>query len=324
MSHPGLQVADGQGGTCFSLCLRVCERIFDTGCYDKIAIEDVRNAADVLRPVYEASDGVDGFVSIEPPPQLTADTTGTIQEARRLYRVVSRPNLMIKVVATKDGVAAVEALIAEGMNINITLIFSLHHYEAVASAYIRGLGRCQSPERVASVASFFVSRVDTQVDKALAAIGSPEAMALRGKIAIANAKAMYRRFREIFGGEEFERLRRRGAHVQRPLWASTGTKNPAYSDVLYVEELIGPDTVNTVPPDTLAAFRDHGHVRGDTVLENGPEAESQVRALSGMGIDLDTITDKLQVDGVASFASAYDQVLDAIRNKRRDMPGVAV
>ena len=292
--------------------------------YDEIAIEDVRNAADVLRPVYEASGGADGFVSIEPPPQLTADTKGTIQEARRLYWAVSRPNLMIRVVATKDGVAAVEALIPEGLNINITLIFSLHHYEAVASAYIRGLGRCTSPEKVASVASFFVSRVDTQVDKALDAIGSPEALALRGKIAIANAKAMYRRFREIFQGDEFISLRQKGAWVQRPLRASTGTKNPAYSDVLYVEELIGPDTVNTLPPDTLAAFRDHGRVRGDTVLENPAEAESQLRALSVLGIDLNAITDKLQVDGVASFASAYDRVLDAIRKKVQDGPRVSV
>jgi transaldolase len=290
--------------------------------YDEIVVEDVRNAADVLRPVFEASAGADGFVSIEPPPQLASDTAGTIEEARRLHRIVNRPNLMIKVVATKDGVAAVEALIAEGVNINITLIFSVHHYEAVAGAYIRGLQQCKSPDKVASVASFFVSRVDPQVDKVLDAIGSPAALALRGKIAIANAKAMYRRFREIFEGGEFSVLRGRGARVQRPLWASTGTKNPAYSDVLYVEELIGPDTVNTVPPDTLAAFRDHGRVRGDTVLENEPEAESQLRALSSLSIDLDSITDKLQIDGVASFASAYDLVLKAIGKKRRDMPRV--
>jgi transaldolase len=292
--------------------------------YDEIAIEDVRSAADVLRPVFDASSGADGFVSIEPPPQLTADTKGTIQEARRLHRIVNRPNLMIKVVATKDGVAAVEALIAEGVNINITLIFSLEHYEAVAGAYIRGLQQCASPEKVASVASFFVSRVDTQVDKALDAMGSPQALALRGKIAIANAKAMYQRFRQIFAADEFERLRRRGARVQRPLWASTGTKNPTYSDVLYVEELIGPDTVNTLPPDTLAAFRDHGRVRSDTVVENMAEAEGQLRALAVLGIDLNAITDRLQVDGVASFASAYDRVLGAIGKKMQDRQRVSV
>jgi transaldolase len=212
---------------------------------------------------------------------------------------------MIKVVATKEGVAAVEALIAEGLNLNITLMFSLRHYEAVAAACIRGLQKCHEPAKVASVASFFVSRVDTQVDKALDAIGSPQALMLRGKIAIANAKAVYRRFQEIFMGGEFASLRRRGARVQRPLWASTSTKNPAYSDVLYVEGLIGPDTVNTLPPVTLAAFRDHGHVRGDTVLDNWPEAESQLRTLSNMGVDLNAITDRLQVDGVASFTSAY-------------------
>ena len=219
--------------------------------YDELVVEDVRNAADVLRPVYEASGGADGFVSIEPPPQLTADAEGTIREARRLHRAVGRPNVMIKVVATEDGVRAVEALIAEGLNINITLIFSLRHYEAVAAAYIRGLQRCASPAQVASVASFFGSRVDTQIDKALDANGSPGARALRGKIAIANAKAMYQRFHEIFYGEQFSILRNRGARVQRPLWASTGTKNPNYSDVLYVEELIGPETVNTLPPTQL-------------------------------------------------------------------------
>lgn len=290
--------------------------------YDEIAIEDVRNAANVLRPIYDASGGADGFVSIEPPPQLTADTKGTIHEARRLHEHVDRPNLMIKVVATKNGVAAVDALIAEGINVNITLIFSLHHYEAVAGAYIHGLQRCKSPDKVASVASFFVSRVDTQVDKALETIGSPDALALRGKIAIANAKAMYRRFREIFQGDPFIAMRQKGARVQRPLWASTGTKNPAYSDVLYVEELIGPDTVNTLPPDTLAAFRDHGRVRSDTVLENEGESDKQLRALSSLGIDLNAITDKLQVDGVATFAAAYDRVLSAIGKKRPGYPHV--
>lgn len=291
--------------------------------YDGIAVEDVRNAADVLRPVYEASGGADGFVSIEPPPQLTSGIQSTVQEARRLRQLVNRPNVMIKIVATKDGVAAVEALTAEGLNINITLIFSLHHYEAVALAWIRGLQRCPSPEKVASVASFFVSRVDTQVDKALTAIGSPEALALRGKIAIANAKAMYQRFREIFQGHEFSALQQRGARVQKPLWASTGTKNPDYSDVLYVEELIGPDTVNTIPPETLAAFRDHGRVRGATVLDNGPEAQNQLTALANLGVDLNLIADRLQVDGVASFASAYDRVLAAIVTKRRELASVS-
>ena len=177
-----------------------------------------------------------------------------------------------------------EALIAEGLNINITLMFSLRHYEAVATAYMRGLQRCREPGKVASVASFFVSRVDTAVDKALDAIGSPQALTLRGKIAIANAKVVYRRFQEIFTGDEFASLRRRGARVQRPLWASTSTKNRAYSDVLYVEELIGPDTVNTLPPDTLAAFRDHGHVRGDTVLGDWLRGGKPVFFASGFSV----------------------------------------
>jgi transaldolase len=232
---------------------------------------------------------------------------------------VDRPNLMIKVVATPEGVQAVEALIAAGVNVNITLMFSMAHYEAVAGAYIRGLQRCSAPEKIASVASFFVSRVDTQVDKALDALGSPEALALRGKIAIANSKKVYQRFREIFDGDEFSALRKKGAHLQRPLWASTSTKNPSYRDVLYVEELIGPDTVNTIPPATMKAFRDHGRVRGDTVQENLPEADAQLQALAKLGIDLKAITDKLQVDGVVAFASAYDRVLGALEKKRNKM-----
>jgi transaldolase len=287
--------------------------------YDALSIEDVRNAADVLLPAYQESGGADGFVSIEPPPQLTCDTQATVQEAHRLWRIVNRPNLMVKVVATKEGVKAVEALIAEGINVNITLMFSLSHYEAVAGAYIRGLQRAKEPAKVASVASFFVSRVDNQVDRALETLGSAEALALRGKIAIANAKNVYRRFTEIFYGDDYSVLRQRGARVQRPLWASTSTKNPKYRDVLYVEELIGPDTVNTLPLPTLNAFRDHGRVRGDTVQENLSAAQDQLRTLSNLGIDLNALAEKLQVDGVASFASAYDRVLAALDKKRSNM-----
>lgn len=280
--------------------------------YDDLAIEDVCHAADVLRTSYEESGGADGFVSIEPPPQLTRDTAGTIAEAQRLWRIVDRPNLMIKVVATADGVRAVEALISEGINVNITLMFSLRHYEAVATAYIRGLDRCQRPERVASVASFFVSRVDTQVDRALEQNGASEARALEGRIAIANAKIVYQRFREIFYGEPFSVQRKRGARVQRPLWASTGTKNPRYSDVLYVEELIGAETVNTIPPATLDAFRDHGHVRGDTITSDLPGARESLEALAHLGIELESIAGKLQVDGISAFAADYDRVLAAL------------
>jgi len=284
--------------------------------YDALSIEDVRDAADALRPAYQESGGLDGFVSIEPPPQLTRDTQASIDEGQRLWRIVNRPNLMIKIVATKEGVQAVEELIAAGVNVNITLMFSLSHYEAVARAYIRGLQRCKEPEKIASVASFFVSRVDTEADRALEALGSPDARALRGKIAVANTKKVYQRFKEIFYGDDFSVLKRRGARVQRPLWASTSTKNPQYRDVLYVEELIGPDTVNTLPLPTLTAFRDHGRVRGDTVQENLSVSEDQLRTLSNLGINLNAITEKLQADGVASFASAYDRVLAALEKKR--------
>jgi transaldolase len=283
--------------------------------YDKLAIEDVTSAAGLLRPIYEESGGADGFVSIEPPPQLTKDTASTVTEARRLWHAVNVPNVMIKVVASRDGIRAVEQLIAEGINVNITLMFSQQHYEHVAQAYLRGLARCRRPDRVASVASFFVSRIDTVVDRALEANGSVEALALRGKIAVANAKVAYRRFREHFSGEAFAAHRQRGAKVQRVLWASTGVKNPAYRDVLYIEELIGPDTVNTIPPDTLESFRQHGKVRGATVVENLEEADDQLRSLETLGINLDEIAEKLQLDGIAAFAAAYDKVVAALDKK---------
>lgn len=285
--------------------------------YDELAIDDVRHAADVLRPSYEESRGADGFVSIEPPPQLTRDTAATIAEARRLWRTVDRPNLMIKVVATREGVAAVEALIAEGINVNITLMFSLRHYEAVANAYMRGLEKSSQPERLASVASFFVSRVDTAVDRDLEQIGSNEALALRGRIAIANAKLAYSRFREIFHGDLFSAQRNRGARVQRPLWASTGTKNPQYRDVRYVEELVGPDTVNTMPLVTLEAFRDHGRVRGDTAMEDVVDARKALDTIARLGIDFDSVAEKLQIDGISAFARDYDRVLGALDKKRQ-------
>jgi transaldolase len=233
-----------------------------------------------------------------------------------LWEAVDRPNLLIKVPATRDGTPAIETLIAQRINVNITLMFSLAHYEAVASAYIRGLERNAHPEKVASVASFFVSRVDTAVDPLLEAVGTPEALALRGKIAIVNSQRVYGRFREIFYGEAFTTQKARGGRVQRPLWGSTSTKNPAYSDVLYVESLIGPDTVNTVPLDTLNAFRDHGQVR-TTLLEGLEEAHQNLARLPEMGIDLDAITEKLQVDGVAAFAASYDKLLAALDEKRK-------
>ncbi|MGE5205420.1 MAG: bifunctional transaldolase/phosoglucose isomerase [Chlamydiota bacterium] len=283
--------------------------------FDHLEIEDIQMAADILRPVYDQTDGADGFVSMEVPASMAHDTAATLREAQRLWRAVVRPNVMIKVPATPEGIPAIEALIAEGINVNITLMFSLGHYEAVAAAYLRGLRRNQNPSKVASVASFFVSRVDTMVDAALEKIGTPEALALRGKIAIANSKRVYRRFKEIFQGTPFSEFQRRGARLQRPLWASTSTKNPAYRDVIYVEELIGPHTVNTLPPATIDAFRDHGKV-APTLEAGEQEAEAALARLAQVGIDLNQVTEQLSVDGVEAFDKSMRQLLDSLREKR--------
>jgi len=282
--------------------------------YEELAVRDIRAAADVLRPVYDASNSSDGFVSLEVAPDLAHDTAGTIADARRLWAWVDRPNLMIKVPATAEGIPAIEALIADGINVNATLMFSMDDYEAVAQAYVRGLERCAKPSTVASVASFFVSRVDTAVDAELEAVGTPEALALRGKAAIANACLAYRRFEEIFHGPDFERLKSRGAQVQRPLWASTSAKNPAYPDVLYVEELVGPQTVNTIPAPTLDAYRDHGKPR-NALKEGMATADSVMEGLEAHGIDLKAVTLKLQSDGVAAFAGAFDDLLASLTEK---------
>lgn len=284
--------------------------------FDILEIEDIQAAADVLRPVFDSTRGADGFVSIEVSPKIAHDTAESISEARRLWKAVNRPNLMVKIPATREGIPAIFTCISEGININITLMFSLEHYEAVANAYISGLERAKDPARVSSVASFFVSRVDTAVDAMLEKMGTPEALALRGKIAVANAKLAYKRFREVFSGDRWEKLARRGARVQRPLWASTGTKNPAYSDVLYVEELIGPDTINTMPPATMNAFRDHGRVRGETISENVAEAEASIAKLAKLGIDLHQVTEKIQEDGVVAFIESLDKLLETLEEKR--------
>jgi transaldolase len=283
--------------------------------FESLEIQDLQMAADILRPVYDQTEAADGFVSIEVSPRLAHDTAASIAEAQRLWKAVSRPNLMVKIPSTVQGVQAVEVLIAEGININITLMFSLAHYDAVAQAYLRGLKRNAKPHQVSSVASFFVSRVDTEVDRALEAIGTPEALSLRGKIAIANARVVYSRFREIFLGTPFEEFRRRGARLQRPLWASTGTKNTAYSDVLYIEQLIGPHTINTIPPATLNAFRDHGQVQ--PTLEAGEQDALQALArLAKLGIDLGAITEKLLVDGITAFTYSLDELLASLNKKR--------
>lgn len=282
--------------------------------YEALTVADVQDAADILRPVYERTQGADGFVSLEVSPLLARDTQGTIEEARRLWRAVARPNLMIKVPGTAEGVPAIEALIADGIHVNVTLLFSLAQHEAIARAFIAGLQRAADPSRVQSVASFFVSRVDNVVDKALE--GRAEGADLRGRIAVANAKRAYALYERIFGEPTFRALAGRGARVQRPLWASTGTKNPAYSDLLYVETLMGPNTVNTLPPATLAALRDHGRAR-DTIGEELAQADAQVARLRGLGIDLDAATVTLQEEGVALFAKSYRELIAALDAKRR-------
>ena len=287
---------------------------------ERLVVEDIQSAADVFRPVYRDSDGLDGFVSLEVSPGSAHDTEATIAEAQHLWHVVARPNVMIKVPATREGIPAVEALTAAGINVNITLMFSLDHYEAVAQAYLRGLDRHPNPRHVASVASVFVSRLDTVADRLLQEIGSPEALALRGTIAIANARRIYRRFREIFQGERFAGLTRRGARVQRPLWASTGTKNPSYSDVLYLEALVAPDTVTTVPPETMDAFRDHGRVRVTLgTEETDVEATATLDKAAALGLDVHAITEQLQIDGIAAFASSFEQLIDTVGMKRRGL-----
>jgi transaldolase len=290
--------------------------------YD-LALADVTVAADVFRPVFEGTDRADGFVSFELEPRLARDTGGSIEAARELFERIGRPNVMIKVPGTEEGVPAVEELTALGVNVNITLLFSVELYEKVACAYIRGLERRLQAglplDTIASVASFFISRVDAAVDPML-----PEGSPLRGTVAIANAKLAYDRFRRLFSAVRWEPLARAGARVQRPLWASTGTKNPAYSDVLYVEELVGPDTVTTVPEATLDAFRDHGVVRPRAVLEGIQEAETVLGLLPHQGIDLRRIADQLLEAGLAAFQADLDELLRVIEEKLEEVHSAAV
>jgi transaldolase len=278
-------------------------------------------AADVLRPVFDRNRGADGFVSLEVSPTCAGDTDATIAEARRLWFDVARLNVMIKVPATSAGIPAVEVLIAQGINVNITLMFSLEHYEAVASAYRHGLTR-HAGRHVSSVASIFVSRLDAVADPLLQAIGTPEAQRLRGTIALANARRIYRRFVEIFHGEPFVDARRHGARMQRPLWASTATKDPRYSDVLYLEGLVAPDTITTVPPATLDAFRDHGVVPATLEFDAGAD-DATLAAAAALGLDLHAITEGLQADGIAAFAHSYGELLDALAQKRQLLAGLA-
>ena len=287
--------------------------------YERLAVQDVTMAADVLRPVFDRTGGADGYVSLEVAPGLAHDTAGTVAEARRLWREVGRPNLLIKVPATREGIPAIEQLISEGISVNVTLMFSLAHYEAVAGAYQRGVARAPDPARVASVASIFVSRIDTAVDQELDASPASEAAGLRGTVALANCRVIYARFRELFPPAAPSSTPPKGPRPQRVLWASTSTKDPRYRDTLYVEELIGPETVDTLPPATLRAFEDHGRVRGDTLLEGVAEARATLERLRSIGIDLDRISEALQVEGVALFDQSYQHLLASLDEKRRTL-----
>jgi transaldolase/glucose-6-phosphate isomerase len=291
--------------------------------YESLAIADIRDAAEVLRPVYEQSSGRDGYVSLEVSPYLADKTAETVNEARRLWRAVDRPNLMIKVPATAAGIPAIRTLISEGINVNVTLLFAQETYEAVAQAYIAGLAeRARAGadvSKIASVASFFVSRIDTlvdgMIDKRIASnpAGADRAAieGLRGKIAIANAKLAYQRYLRLYRSEHWQALAAKGAQTQRLLWASTSTKNPSYRDVMYVEELIGPETVNTIPPATMDAFREHGAPR-ETLTEGIDRAGEEMDALARAGISMKEVTDRLVQEGVKLFADAFDQLLAAV------------
>src|SRR5215475_15579770 len=284
-----------------------------------LAVRDVESALDLLAPVHDAN-AEDGYVSIEVDPNLAYDTKATYDEAIRLHEWIDRPNLYVKIPGTEPGLQAIEDCIAGGRSINVTLLFSLQMHKETMEAYLRGLERLVEgggdPAKVRSVASFFVSRVDTETDKRLDAIGTEEALALRGKLAVANAKLAYENYLAAFSGPRWEALEAKGALPQRCLWASTSTKNPEYRDVLYVEELIGPHTVNTMPEETIKAFQDHGDVRGDTVLEGVDEAHRLFEQLAAVGIDYDDVVATLEKEGVEKFSASFAEALDGVKAKR--------
>jgi transaldolase len=292
--------------------------------FERLALRDVRDAADLLRPVFDATEGQDGYVSFELPAALADDAEGSIGQALRLHALIDRANVLIKVPGTEAGVRAFEELTARGVNVNVTLLFAVERYREIAEAYLRGLERRveagEPVDRAASVASFFVSRVDTKVDAELERLGREE---LRGRAAVANAKIAYAAFHEIFSGERWERLAAAGANVQRPLWASTSTKNPAYPDTLYVDELIGPDTVNTMPDATIEAARDHA--RPERAVDRDVDgARELIRALEEAGVDLDDIVlRQLVEEGVKSFAESYDSLLETLEQKAGELAAAA-
>jgi transaldolase len=289
--------------------------------YWALVLDDIRNALALLRPVYDASDGLDGYVSLEVAPSLARDREGTIASARDLHARIAEPNLFVKIPATAEGVEAIRQVTSEGLSINVTLIFAIERYEDVMEAYISGLEAYEGDlSQVASVASFFVSRVDTEVDQRLEAIGTPEALALRGKAAVANAQVAYSRFQQRFSGERWEALAARGARVQRPLWASTSVKNKDYADTLYVDPLIGPDTVNTMPEATLEAFEDHGTV-ARTIDVDPDGAQATLDAINAVGVDLDDVGRVLEEQGVASFAKSFDELMTSLTTKAEELTG---
>jgi transaldolase len=285
----------------------------------QLAVADIKEACDLFRPTWDGGKGRDGYVSLEVEPDIAYDRDATIEQALKLHEWVDKPNLFVKIPATEPGLGAIEECIARGRSINITLIFSLTRYEAVAQAYLRGLERLVEsggdPSRVASVASFFVSRVDTESDKRLDAVGRPE---LKGMLAIANAKLAYQRYQELFSGERWAALAAKGATKQRCLWASTSTKNPEYRDVLYVEELIGPETVNTMPLETIDAFQDHGVVV-ETLERGVDEARELLEELARAGVDYDDVTDTLEREGVQKFSDSFAELLEGISAKRGEL-----
>lgn len=288
--------------------------------YWSLVCTDITMALDLFRPLYESSEGNDGFVSVEVDPHLAQDAQGTYTAARDLWERIDRPNLMIKIPATKASLPAIRSMIASGANVNVTLIFGLERYHQVMQAYVNGLAdrldEGLSIDSIASVASFFISRVDTEIDRRLDLIGSPTARSLRGKAAISQARLAYSMFRDIFSGDQWKRLAEHGARVQRPLWASTSTKNPAYPDTLYVDQLIGPDSVNTLPDATLDAFSDHGHLERTIDLDLD-DSRRAWQSLSDVGIDLDGVSDLLETEGLASFQKSFDDLMTALAAKLR-------
>ena len=299
-----------------------------TAKFESLAIRDIQDAADALRSVYDSSKGRDGYVSLEVSPYLARDTQATLEEARRLWMAVGKPNVMIKVPGTAEGIPAFQQLISDGININVTLLFSQQVYEQVAEAYVAGLEQLAAHggdvSKIASVASFFISRIDSAIDKIVesrlkTSKDSAEQTSLKGiqgKVAIANGKLAYQSYSKIFGTEQWKKLAAKGAKTQRVLWASTSTKSPAYSDVMYIEELIGPDTVNTIPPSTFDAYRNHGHPR-QTLTENIAQAKQVMETLPKLGISMKEVTDKLTDDGVKLFSEAFDKLLQTIEKNAK-------